>query len=254
MAVYFIRSGHDGDVKIGFSGAAPMTRLAQLQTGNPKTLRLLCAVEGNASTERRLHARYAALRTTGEWFQAAEPLLSFIDGVVAASAPRVECGPALDDPLDAMAVLGALSARAALLLGESLCRSMTSLCEPELGKADQLAALLNCHDEVLLAYEDEDGRASRESSYWRGFRSLVCDQLETRYRETIAEVRSRHAHDVAQATVYEAVCDGDDPTDCYDLTSGRYDEPLSEDEERDAPHAPSVIDGDDGFDGWSDLH
>lgn len=75
--VYFIRSGSDGPIKIGFTrnlGA----RLHQLQTGHPVGLRVVHAVPGDVLLERALHERFAAHRLEGEWFHPHREILGFI--------------------------------------------------------------------------------------------------------------------------------------------------------------------------------
>lgn len=61
-----------GRVKIGWTSRPPAERLATLQTGSPTPLRLVFWTEGNESTERVLHALFAARRVHGEWFDFAE--------------------------------------------------------------------------------------------------------------------------------------------------------------------------------------
>lgn len=66
--IYFIQSGVDGPVKVGYSAARPEKRLAELQTGNPETLRLLGYVGGSEHLERHLHRVLHLWRRRGEWF------------------------------------------------------------------------------------------------------------------------------------------------------------------------------------------
>ena len=76
--VYFIQSGGDsGKIKIGVSRGV-RSRLAALQTSSGEPLRLLATVPGDRELERELHRKFAAHRRSGEWFDAAPPLLSFI--------------------------------------------------------------------------------------------------------------------------------------------------------------------------------
>lgn len=66
--VYFIQAGTaGGPIKIGYS-YAPETRLAQLQTSMPDTLRLLAAMPGSVTDERALHSKLRLHRLRGEWF------------------------------------------------------------------------------------------------------------------------------------------------------------------------------------------
>jgi hypothetical protein len=68
LSVYFIQVGDDGPVKVGWS-ADPSKRLAQLQTSHPDKLYIRGVTIGSAFTERDIHARLAAHRLNGEWFQ-----------------------------------------------------------------------------------------------------------------------------------------------------------------------------------------
>ncbi|WP_331728809.1 GIY-YIG nuclease family protein [Streptomyces canus] len=54
-------------VKIGTSGD-PEARLRQLQSGSPVPLSVLWSTPGDTALERELHARFAAHRAHGEWF------------------------------------------------------------------------------------------------------------------------------------------------------------------------------------------
>jgi len=72
--VYFIQSGSDGAIKIGFSSKVDI-RLGSLQKANAETLRLLATIPGTMADEARLHQRFAAHRIRGEWFRPAEELL-----------------------------------------------------------------------------------------------------------------------------------------------------------------------------------
>lgn len=68
MAVYFIRSGEDGPVKIGYA-VDPAKRLKLLQIGTPARLSILRTIEGDRFTESAAHKRFAEHRTSGEWFR-----------------------------------------------------------------------------------------------------------------------------------------------------------------------------------------
>lgn len=81
MPIYFIQEVPDGAVKIGYTGGDPYARLASLQTGNSKPLRVLAFAPGGPKEERDLHERFADLRLQGEWFHPGPKLLGFIDGV-----------------------------------------------------------------------------------------------------------------------------------------------------------------------------
>jgi len=66
--VYFIQSGDQGPLKIGWA-MQPSKRLKELQTGNPQKLRLLSTLAGSLRDEGAWHEWFKAHRITGEWFQ-----------------------------------------------------------------------------------------------------------------------------------------------------------------------------------------
>lgn len=75
--VYFIQAD-EGPIKIGVA-ASPLYRLGGLQTASPYPLRLLAVMPNQGALgESALHAKFAHLRTHGEWFRAAPDLLAYI--------------------------------------------------------------------------------------------------------------------------------------------------------------------------------
>jgi len=81
--VYFI-GGDAGPVKIGFAENAER-RLIGLQTGNPAKLGILATTAGSEATEREYHARFAAHRLNGEWFDRHPDILAEIERLSAHS-------------------------------------------------------------------------------------------------------------------------------------------------------------------------
>lgn len=69
MAVYFLRQGVTGNVKIGF--ASDITkRVKQLQTGQAQRLLIMRLVAGETvADEKALHRRFSHLSIGGEWFR-----------------------------------------------------------------------------------------------------------------------------------------------------------------------------------------
>lgn len=65
-------------VKIGHS-VDPEARVGELQTGNPRKLKLLAKVPGDRGLERQLHNKYIANNVIGEWFFNSFQLLSEFD-------------------------------------------------------------------------------------------------------------------------------------------------------------------------------
>lgn len=75
MAVYFIRQGVTGPVKIGVANDV-VKRLRQLQTNQSVALRIIRIVKGGRDEESALHQRFAARRLTGEWFTFSDEMTS----------------------------------------------------------------------------------------------------------------------------------------------------------------------------------
>lgn len=67
--IYFIEAIGAGLVKIGFTERSVSDRLRELQTASPHRLRIAATVDGGLKEESRLHARFAHLAETGEWFR-----------------------------------------------------------------------------------------------------------------------------------------------------------------------------------------
>lgn len=78
--VYFIQSGADGPIKIGYT-ANLEGRLAAMSTASPVDLRVLAAVPGNARAERFVHDAVASSRRRAEWFSPTEEVLRLIEDV-----------------------------------------------------------------------------------------------------------------------------------------------------------------------------
>lgn len=73
--VYFVQAGEDGPIKIGVSNE-PLSRMAEMQTCMPHTLRMLAFHPGTRAEEQSLHKRLAAFRIRGEWFHPCEEVLA----------------------------------------------------------------------------------------------------------------------------------------------------------------------------------
>jgi hypothetical protein len=68
-SVYYIRSGEDGPVKIGWTGGLVEKRLCALQTGNSQPLRIVGSFPGRTQAdERKLHSILRPYHVQGEWF------------------------------------------------------------------------------------------------------------------------------------------------------------------------------------------
>lgn len=86
MAVYFIRAGENGPVKIGYA-ADVASRMAFMQSGNHTRLVLLREIEGDTRTERALHKRFVEYKIDREWFNFCPDMLT----VDAESLAKNEC-------------------------------------------------------------------------------------------------------------------------------------------------------------------
>ena len=76
--VYFIQEGEAGHIKIGWASCVAI-RLLELQTGNPRVLRVVGLLVGSRTRELEMHRKFKHLRIRGEWFQAGEDLVKFIN-------------------------------------------------------------------------------------------------------------------------------------------------------------------------------
>ena len=77
--IYFIAAGKH--IKIGYS-VDPVSRLKELQTGNPLKLSIRATIQnGCFKTETGLHEMFEHLRKKGEWFRYTDELLWFTHAV-----------------------------------------------------------------------------------------------------------------------------------------------------------------------------
>jgi hypothetical protein len=79
--VYFLQLGNL--VKIGVS-RNPLKRIQTLASAGPGRLKRAVIVVGSRADEKRLHDRFRAYRTSGEWFIASRPVLLTIGRCAAA--------------------------------------------------------------------------------------------------------------------------------------------------------------------------
>lgn len=75
MAIYFIRAGEYGPVKIGVADDV-RNRLRELQCANHEKLALIRNFAGDQPVERWLHRHFAAQRVRGEWFWFSDDMLT----------------------------------------------------------------------------------------------------------------------------------------------------------------------------------
>ena len=102
MAVYLIRAGVTGPVKLGHASSCEdaLRRLAALQVAHWETLHLLRMWEGDERAEGQLHARFADLRIRGEWFGFSRLMLADV-GLPVIDIPQRDA----DAPLSALDVM-----------------------------------------------------------------------------------------------------------------------------------------------------
>lgn len=79
--IYFFTNGES--IKIGFTKNSVQKRLKQLNTGSDKQLYYLGYINGTMEDEETLHKRFSRLRLrdNGEWFEADQELLDYINSV-----------------------------------------------------------------------------------------------------------------------------------------------------------------------------
>jgi hypothetical protein len=66
--IYVLHDGARNAYKIGFTARSVRSRVRQMQTGRPDTLRILWSGDGSMDDERALHALLSPSRLRGEWF------------------------------------------------------------------------------------------------------------------------------------------------------------------------------------------
>lgn len=92
MSVYYIHAPESGLVKIGFA-ENPRSRLGKMQVDSPTRLVLLAVEEGGLAVEAERHARFAAYRSRGEWFDHCGELADYIDTLTPYERPARKFGP-----------------------------------------------------------------------------------------------------------------------------------------------------------------
>lgn len=69
--IYFIQSGTNGPIKVGYTSSAVSVgrRLSALQVGSHARLSVIYTMNGGRDTEKRLHGLLAPYGVGGEWFE-----------------------------------------------------------------------------------------------------------------------------------------------------------------------------------------
>lgn len=73
--IYYILSGENGRIKIGFTKGDPGKRLRALKTGSSTRIGIVAVHPGTQELERQLHERFAADHAHGEWFEMSDATL-----------------------------------------------------------------------------------------------------------------------------------------------------------------------------------
>ena len=83
MSIYFIQEfqNSSGLIKIGLS-VNPEGRLKGMQVNSPVLLGILETLPGSDDVEAKLHEKFVRDRVRGEWFNASESLLNFIEEAI----------------------------------------------------------------------------------------------------------------------------------------------------------------------------
>ena len=137
--IYFIQDER-GPIKIGHTAGRINLRLSYMQCSNPFQLRLLSLTDGDETTERSLHERFAQHRLRGEWFSPHAEILQFCAEVPVSEAK-------LDDD----------KTRMTITIDKSLKHEVTILAVKD---ARDVSAEIG----VLV----REGIASRKPKGWRG--------------------------------------------------------------------------------------
>lgn len=86
--IYFVLAPTARRMKIGITDRVT-TRVAQLRAASPVEVTLVHAIKGTARQERALHLYFALERTHGEWFNASERLLAFVESLRGLDEKRI---------------------------------------------------------------------------------------------------------------------------------------------------------------------
>ncbi len=105
MAVYLIRAGEVGPVKIGCA-ASPMSRLSILQCAHHEKLSILRLFQGMHDEERMLQGMFAACRIRGEWFRFSERMLGDISSLVETTLDEIQAANSVEEPYSEQPPLG----------------------------------------------------------------------------------------------------------------------------------------------------
>jgi hypothetical protein len=72
----------EGPIKIGFTAASAVNRMAQLQTGHHEKMILLGTSPGEIADERAIHRELKDYQIQGEWFEQKPELIEIIKDII----------------------------------------------------------------------------------------------------------------------------------------------------------------------------
>jgi len=87
MVIYFIRRISDGAIKIGYSRSVKDRVQVYKHDGS---LQLICLIDGDLGTEKKLHEIFAEYRISGEWFEPGKDLLEYIGSFAIGDVYRMD--------------------------------------------------------------------------------------------------------------------------------------------------------------------
>lgn len=147
MAVYMIRAGDDGPIKIG-SARDPIFRMQSLQISHYLTLQIVRLFEGGPTEEYALHKRFGHLWIRGEWFAASPELMGDVglpeltlSAVMAKVASRRLSIPPGHDPKIYRSAVSMWRNRSAMLVAPSSFAELYSRLVHECGEVMPLTPL-----------------------------------------------------------------------------------------------------------------
>ena len=145
MAVYLIRAGLSGSVKIGFSKNV-LSRLGKMQSDNYEKLQIIRILVGGKAEENKLHVLFYQNRLHGEWFSFHPLMLGDLGIPDVPLLTRKICTirrMAYDEPLQkALKAVGGPSKLAdALKIGASAVTQWTRIPPRHLPKVSQLTGI-----------------------------------------------------------------------------------------------------------------
>jgi len=80
--IYFIQSGNNGPIKIGYTDKEVKSRLSSMQTGNPLQIIVLGTIYGFQDEEKDLHEIFKNYKMDREWFYPHPYFIQCVDSII----------------------------------------------------------------------------------------------------------------------------------------------------------------------------